>query len=1050
MAGSLLAFDTSQYEQHQISSFIYEPVPDQEGNIKDFRIVYASDVFAADWQAIYHNGNYLGAMLRESTLMDEYSLEMMERFQKEKPCPFVSYMPMVNLHLFFEPMEGLPAPYSGFYLTNITGFTSQETKNHFLRNVRMMKNNAVLLQQVRTGRYEAVFVSEEYAQMMECTVAEAKELLAGKGFFTSTWPEDRPSVRSMLRHRMNYKGGNTLTIRKFTKNRNRIWCNAHYAFIDDFNEHYVYCTYSDVTGLKEYEERLRNIYSAMGAGFYQIGDKTLAVFRVNLTRDAIEEAKGKGLYDTDSTVYSYSESMRRRVSHFPIPSEQALFMQLFDRERLIGAYVSGNVSASQVLFSLRPDGSACFVNMTASITRHPLTGDVIAFLTERECNSEKVQATLSSKILAQQFDMVSYLTGEEYGVTIGDASKIKKGSIFPTRRTGNYRQYLEGQIYPALIGTQEEKEAAVRALSMETVKARLAVREPYVVNIGIEIDGETCFKRFDFYSIDPDADFYILLKSDTTEIQKEQAARNEQLKAALEAANQANVAKTAFLSSMSHEIRTPMNAIIGLDSIALKDPGLSERTREHLEKISGSARHLLGLINDILDMSRIESGRMTIKKEEFSFSGMLEQINTMIHSQCLDKGLNYDCEIIGHVDDYYIGDDMKLKQVIINILGNAVKFTPTPGKVRFIVEKIAQYDGQSTLRFIMKDTGIGMDESYLPKIFDAFSQEDSSRTNKYGSTGLGMAITKNIVELMNGNITVESEKGVGTAFTVVVTLRDSGRKNDSAASIDPGSLKVLVIDDDPVACEHAKIVLEEIGISADTSTSGTDAIEMIRLTNARREEYDLIIVDWKMPGMDGVEVTREIRKIVGFDSAVIFLSAYDWTEVEQEAAAAGVDSFMAKPLFASNILSAFQQVLEKKQTAQTVAEPVDLSGRRILLAEDMQINAEIMIEILSMMDMQVDHAENGQIAVDLFVQNPAHAYDAILMDMRMPVMDGLTAAEKIRACDKADSKTVPIIALTANAFDEDVQRSLQAGMNAHLSKPVEPEQLFATLESLIR
>ena len=1050
MAGSLLPFDTSRYEQHRISSFIYEPVYGPDGAPRDFRVLYASDVFAEDWLAIYHNENYLGALLRESTLMDDYSLSMMERFLTEEPFPFATYMPMVDMHLYFEPIPGLPAPYAGFYLTKLTDYVSQNAKTHFLRNIRQMKNNAALFQRLDETRFLPVYVSEEFAEMMECTEAEALDRLEGMGFYKAVNPEDRPLVRSILRHRVTYKGGSTLTIRMVTARRNRRWCNVHFAFIDDFQEHYVYCTYTDVTALKQYEERLRSVYAAMGANFYQTSESTLAMFRVNLTRDTIEEVRGGGLYETDNVTYSYSEAMRSRSLHYPVPSERTAFLQAFDRDRLSWEYFAGNITTTQSVYSLRRDGRGCYVKFTASVTRHPLTGDLTAFITEQECNAEKVQDILSSKILARQFDMVACLSNGEYSVTIGDESLIRHGSIFPTTRTGEYQRYLDSQVRPALAGEEEEKEAAIRSLSLDTVAEKLAEAEPYVVNIQVEIEGETYFKRFDFYRVSPEAQFYILLKSDTTEIQKEQMARNEQLRAALDAANQANVAKTAFLSSMSHEIRTPMNAIIGLDNIALNDTGLSARTREHLEKIGGSARHLLGLINDILDMSRIESGRLTIKNEEFSFGGMLEQINTMINSQCQDRGLTYDCRVIGRVDDYYIGDAMKLKQVIINILGNAVKFTPAPGTVTFTVERTARYEGQSVLRFVMKDTGIGMDKAYLPKIFEAFSQEDSSKTNKYGSTGLGMAITKNIVELMNGTITVESEKGVGSMFTVSVPLRDSERRAGTEQGVDPAELKVLVIDDDPDACEHARIVLEEIGIAADTCTSGQEAVEMIRLKNARRETYNLIFVDWKMPERDGVEVARDIREIIGPDSAVIVLTAYDWTDIEEEAERAGVDSFLAKPLFASTVLETFQQAMERKARAAEEHEPADLTGRHILLAEDMLINAEIMMEVMEMREVHVDYAENGQIAVEKFTRSDVGYYDAILMDIRMPVMDGLTAAAKIRASGRPDSGTIPIVALTANAFDEDVQQSLQAGMNAHLSKPVEPEQLFATLSGLIR
>ena len=396
---------------------------------------------------------------------------------------------------------------------------------------------------------------------------------------------------------------------------------------------------------------------------------------------------------------------------------------------------------------------------------------------------------------------------------------------------------------------------------------------------------------------------------------RELAESREALQVALASAQQANQAKTAFLSNVSHEIRTPMNAIIGFNTIAMNDPTASEKVKEYLSKIGASSQHLLGIINDILDMSRIESGRMMIKKEPFSFREAFEQVNTIISGQCREKGIEYKCSIHDDADDYYIGDVMKIKQVIINILGNSVKFTPEGGVISFDIEEQARNDRMTTLRMIFKDTGIGMSSDFLPHIFDAFSQEDSSSTNKYGSTGLGMPITKSLIELMNGNIEVESEKGVGTTFTVTITLersdRDSIRKEKRRPGGDPGLQK----------------------------------------------------------------------------------------------------------------------------------------DRRVLLAEDVDINAQIMIEILASKDIKTEHAENGKIAVELFKDHEPWYYDAILMDMRMPEMDGIEATKTIRSLDREDAKTVPIIALTANAFDEDVQCSMQAGLDAHLSKPVEPELLFEKLYS---
>ena len=523
------------------------------------------------------------------------------------------------------------------------------------------------------------------------------------------------------------------------------------------------------------------------------------------------------------------------------------------------------------------------------------------------------------------------------------------------------------------------------------------------------------------------------------------------LRIALSAAEEASKAKTTFLSNMSHEIRTPMNAIIGLDRIALSEPNLPSRTREYLDKIGTSAQHLLSIINDILDMSRIESGRMTIRNEEFSFAKTLEQVDTMISGQCREKGLKYEYSTQCRDCDYLIGDDMKLRQVLINILGNAVKFTPVGGTVSFRVEETARFDGKITLRFTISDTGIGMSPKYLPHLFEAFSQEDASRTNKYGSTGLGMPITKSLVEMMNGNIQVQSEQGKGTTFVVTITLVQANHCEDAMEEGDmhPGEISVLVIDDDPVAREHAQLTLGQAGVVCETAASGEEGLNMLNVHQARRDPYTLILVDWRMPDMDGVETTRKIRSLIGQETTVIILTSYNWEEIADEARNAGVDSFATKPLVASNVLDEFRNAYRRKRRTAG-RNSTDLQGRRILLAEDVLVNAEIMVMVLAMRGMTVDHAENGRLAVEMFESHEPGYYDAILMDMRMPEMDGLEATSVIRGMDRPDAGSIPIIALTANAFDEDVQRSMQAGLNAHLSKPVEPEALYEALESLIR
>ena len=626
-------------------------------------------------------------------------------------------------------------------------------------------------------------------------------------------------------------------------------------------------------------------------------------------------------------------------------------------------------------------------------------------------------------------------------------------------RPGEHFKYLEAvTAYCNQYVMPEYREEFLRFIQPDAIREGLKSQLVISCRYMISVNGKVSYEAVRFAGVrhPEDRDDHIVhsVSAGFTDVDAEtraEIAEQHALSDALAAAEEASRAKTAFLSNMSHEIRTPMNAIIGLNSIAMNDPTASDSVKGYLKKSDAAAQHLLEIINDILNMSRIESGTMAIKSEEFSFSKCLEQINTMISGQCRNKGLQYDCRTIGKIDDYYVGDELKFKQVMINILGNAIKFTPKGGTVTFLIEEGQRFDGKATLKFTIRDTGIGMSKEYLPRLFDAFSQEDSSSTNKYGSTGLGMPITKSIVELMNGTIEVESEKGVGTTFTVFITLGESDHKDGVIADgeLNPHEMNVLVIDDDPIALEHAQIILGQVGISCDVAESGEKGLEMVKLHHARNIDYDLLLIDWKMPNMDGVETTRQIRSIVDRVTPIIILTSYNWDDIADKAISAGVDTFVAKPLFAGNVLDQFSEVFRKKNAA-LANQRADLKGRRVLLAEDVAVNAEIMTMVLSVREIEVDTAENGKVAVETFAQHPAGYYDAILMDMRMPEMDGLEATRIIRNMDRKDAKEIPIIALTANAFDEDVQRSMQAGLNAHLTKPVEPDTLFDTLEKLIK
>ena len=1045
-----LPFDTAKYDDLPVGVFIYEPIRRADGSLLDYRVVYGNAAYALMWEKYVPDRDWYGAGVCADMGLDDEARDVLRRFSVETPRTFSAYAADAGIHASFTPLTKLPAPYGGFLVTDISRCEEGKARSHFLHAIRQMENAAVLFRKETDGTVKAIFASDAFARLMGCTPEAALRLMDGEGYLERTHPSDREAVRAMLETRVSKQGTKELTIRRLTAKGATVWCSIHYAFIDDYGEHYIYCTYTDVTVSTLYAQRLRATYIAIGESFYRENARTLGMFRVNLTQDHIEDMRGRDLFDTDSTNQPYSMGLRKRADNYPIARDRERFLKGFSRSSLLEAYAAGTTRLSDRFFSRRKDGTLCYVEFTALLTRHPIFDSVMAFISEQEANEEKVEHALLDKILARQFDMVAFIANGRYGVVVGDAALIEKGSLFPKERAGDYESYLAAQVLPVLDGDEETRAEMAASLRLENVRDGVREDAPYIVNIACRIDGAVYYKRFYFYAVDPEAAFYILLKSDTTAIQMKQMEQNAQLTEALREARQASVAKTAFLSRMSHEIRTPMNAIIGLDNIALHEKGMSPQLKDHLEKIGQSARYLLSLINDILDMSRIESGRMTLRNEEFSFRSFLEQINTMVDSQCRDRGLSYDCHVRGELCEFYIGDDTKLKQVLINILGNAVKFTPQGGHIDFTAECATRYEGQSSFVFRVKDTGIGMDREYLPRIFEAFSQEDGTTMSSYGGSGLGMAITKNLVEMMNGTITVESEKGVGTEFIVAVPLKESRRRQTAGEDgIRPQDLSVLVIDDEELAQGYARSVLEDAGVAADVCGSGREALEMIRLRHARSEAYNVILVDLRMPEQDGVEVTREIRKVLGDKAAVIILTAYDWSDVEEAAVEAGVDAFMAKPLIASGVLYEVQQAFLRKQANQEEETPADLTGRRILLAEDMLVNAEIMKELLSMMGMEAEHAENGKLAVEMLASHPAGYYDAILMDVRMPVMDELKATETIRALDHPDAETIPIIAMTANAFDEDVQRSLRAGMNAHLAKPVEPERMFKTLSEMI-
>lgn len=534
----------------------------------------------------------------------------------------------------------------------------------------------------------------------------------------------------------------------------------------------------------------------------------------------------------------------------------------------------------------------------------------------------------------------------------------------------------------------------------------------------------------------------------------EEQMQKQLLQDALEAANRASAAKSDFMSKMSHDIRTPMNAIIGMTAIAAAHAENPDRVRDALSKISASSRHLLGLINEVLDMSKVESGTISLSAEEFSLSDLLNSMLLMVQPQIQAHrhSLQIHIQDIQHED--VIGDSLRIQQVFLNLMSNAIKYTPDGGEISLTVrEQAVSAKSTGCYEFIVEDNGIGMSEEYLAHIFEPFSREEDLRTSKIQGTGLGMAIAQNIVQMMNGSITVESQPGKGSKFTVTIYLRLQDVQDIDTSEL--ADLPVLVVDDDDCACESLCAMLDEIGMRSEGCTSGQDAVAAVQRALNTEFPFYAAILDWKMPGMDGLDTARAIKRLVGDTLPIIILSAYDWSDIELEARAAGVDAFLSKPVFKSGLIRTFQSLRNEAPEDPGQISPLepllqnDFSGRRVLLVEDNELNREIAREVLEMAGLTVEEAENGQIGVDLFSASGSGYYSLILMDIQMPVMNGYDAAAAIRALKHPDALRIPILAMTANAFVEDIQAARAAGMNEHLAKPIDFETLGAALKKYL-
>lgn len=535
---------------------------------------------------------------------------------------------------------------------------------------------------------------------------------------------------------------------------------------------------------------------------------------------------------------------------------------------------------------------------------------------------------------------------------------------------------------------------------------------------------------------------------DITKDREEQARQRKALEDACQAAQVASAAKSNFLSSMSHDIRTPMNAIMGMAAIARANLNSPGKVHDCLNKIGTSGKHLLSLINEVLDMSKIESGKIDLALEQVNLPGILQDVMDMCGPLITEKRQQFQISIgqVQHED--VIADGDRLQQILMNLLSNAIKYTHEEGTITLrISEQPSQAHGKSQYEFTCIDSGIGMSPEYLSHIFEPFSRAEDPRISKLQGTGLGMTITENVVRMMNGTIQVESELGKGSKFTVSVPMEWCGQ--EESLSDELLGLPVLVIDDDQITCENAAALLNELGMRGYWVMSGREAIGRIAAAHDQKDDFFAVILDWVMPDMNGLETVRVIREKLGDDVPIIIISAYDYSDIEEEFISAGADAFITKPLFKSKMLQVLQLFISSGESdavhAADEKKAPEFYGKRILLAEDNEVNREIVIELLRVHDISVDAAENGRQALEMFDTSDPGTYHAILMDIQMPVLNGYGAAAGIRSLKRSDAQSIPIIALTADAFADDIARSQKAGMNDHIAKPVDVNYLLETL-----
>ncbi len=624
---------------------------------------------------------------------------------------------------------------------------------------------------------------------------------------------------------------------------------------------------------------------------------------------------------------------------------------------------------------------------------------------------------------------------------------LERGSKeeFPYAET--LRRYIEVRVL------EEDKEYLAQALSPERVREALSGKPEYTGIYRVPIEGEIHNFQFNYvpYRTKDQADSLVLAGfRNIDEIVRKEQEQKAVLEDALHMAQAASEAKTSFLSSVSHDIRTPMNAIIGFLTLMQDEADHPDMVRKYIQRIDAASKHLLSLINDVLDMNKIESGSTTLNIGEMDLAEVIDEINAIIRPQAREKGQTFEI-FASHLNfEHLLGDKMRINQILINLLSNAVKYTPENGNIEMRVEELPQVvENYSRVRFTISDNGRGMSEDYLKVLFDPFTREKTTVSHEIQGTGLGMAITKSLVDLMGGTIHVESQLGEGTTFTVELELHIQEKEDDPNFWREHQVSRMIVTDDDEDVCLGIVKAMSRVGVETDYATDGETAVRMMREHREAGEPYDLILLDWKMPTLNGLETARLIRKNYSPKIPILLLTAYDWSEIEEEAIEIGIDHFLPKPFFMSTFKETVRHVMDDHRNDELGDQSDAVRDLHILVVDDVEINRLILVELLSSLGATCDEAGDGQEAVEAFEKSPPGGYDLVLMDVQMPVMDGYAATRAIRSSSHPSAQTLPIIAITANAFVDDVRDAIDSGMDAHIAKPIQIDKLKATIQQVL-